>query len=231
MENNIPLVSETPNQADNKIRNLWLVIIIFIILFLLAFSGLLLVWQKNSFLTNEFNSQKEQMVLIQNQVGQLQKTETEKEVVQEETVAPSTNWLTHQKEGFQISYPSSWTISESSVSLWLKSKERQALLDANAMARGFDVGVRVYNDASELPNNQEKVSFVNWITNKANDYGIVDITATEVDGVKGYRGVPNIGGIGFVQYVEQNGKIYEIEVDGVETAEKLDVVKSFKFVR
>ncbi|HLN19063.1 MAG TPA: hypothetical protein VK255_02745, partial [Patescibacteria group bacterium] len=104
-------------------------------------------------------------------------------------------WQTYKNLGFEISYPSAWILDkdgESQGVIWLRTKSRQKDLDAEKMTRMFDIEIRVYNSAFELPNNeQDKLSFENWISQKANDYGFVKRTPIVVDGVRGYKGEGN----------------------------------------
>lgn len=156
---------------------------------------------------------------------------------QNNTTTPVSNgWLTYKNLGFEISYPSAWIIdkrSESQGVVWLRTKSRQTDLDANKMTRIFDIEIRVYNSATELPNNeQDKFSFANWIIKKADEYGFVERTSIVVDGVSGFKGVGNGETYGnYLQFVENKGKVYQIEIEGKATEEEMNIVKSFKFAQ
>ncbi|OGG92765.1 hypothetical protein A2609_03135 [Candidatus Kaiserbacteria bacterium RIFOXYD1_FULL_47_14] len=145
-------------------------------------------------------------------------------------------WETYKNLGFEISYPTAWIIDKSSESqgvIWLRTKSRQADLDAKKMTRVFDIEIRVYNTVAELPNNeQDKFSFANWIDMKADEYGFVDRTPIMIDGVSGYKGVTGGEVFGdYLQFVENKGKIYEVGINGKATEEEMNIVKSFKFTK
>ncbi len=156
---------------------------------------------------------------------------------QNNTTSPiPSGWLTYKNLGFEISYPSAWIIDKSSESqgvVWLRTKSRQADLDAKKMTRMFDIGIRVYNSVAELPNNeQDKLSFANWISKKADEYGFVERAPITIDGVSGFKGVDNGETYGnYLQFVENKGKIYQIEIEGKATEEEMNIVKSFKFAQ
>ena len=143
-------------------------------------------------------------------------------------------WQTYKNVGFEISYPGAWIIDKSSETqgvVWLRTKSRQADLDAKKMTRMFDIKIRTYNTVAELPNNeQDKLSFTNWISKKADEYGFVERAPITIDGVSGYKGVGNGETYGnYLQFVENKGKVYEIEIEGKATEEEMNIVKSFKF--
>lgn len=145
-------------------------------------------------------------------------------------------WLTYKNLGFEISYPNAWIVDKSSETqgvVWLRTKSRQADLDVNKMTRIFDIEIRTYATVAELPNNkQDKLSFANWISKKATEYGFVELTPIVVDGVNGYKGVGDGETYGnYLQFVENKGKVYQINIEGKATEEKMNIVKSFKFAQ
>ncbi len=152
------------------------------------------------------------------------------------TATVPNGWQAYKNLGFEINYPTAWIIDKSSESqgvVWLRTKSRQADLDAKKMTRMFDIEVRIYGTVAELPNNeQDKLSFANWISKKADEYGFVERTPIVVDGINGYKGVGNGETYGnYLQFIENKGKVYQIEIEGKATEEEMNIVKSFKFAQ
>ena len=144
------------------------------------------------------------------------------------------DWVEYRGNGFRIGYPKGWILDRDALSqgiVWLRTAGRQADLDAEQTDRMFDVAVTVYADRSQLPDNdQAQLTFPEWIREKADAYGFTERTPVVIDGAPGYQGIGN-GEVAddFLQFVEHDGKIYEIEVDGQPTEEEMKIVESFRF--
>ena len=199
-------------------------------------------WQISNLRSTE-QSLQQQITSLQNQISQLQQTQSNsnqqiadnnfRQNEGQATNVPS-DWLIYKNLGFEISYPNTWIIDksyESKGTIWLKTKNRQADLDADKIVRGFDVEIKIYSNVAELPNNkQNKFSFEDWVSKKADEYGFVERSIIVVDGIRGYKGVSDGMTYGnYLQFVENKGKIYQIEIEGTATEEKKNIVNSFRF--
>lgn len=238
-EQNIP----QSNESIQSSKNIWITVIAVIVTALIVGGGVY-AWQRSNLKSTE-QSLQQQITSLQNQISQLQQTQsnsnqqTANDTIQQnddQTTNVPSDWLTYKNLGFEISYPNTWIIDKSYESegvIWFRTKNRQADLDAKKMARVFDVEVRVYNNATELPNNeQDKLSFVGWINQKADEYGFVERLPIVIDGVSGYKGVASGETYGnYLQFVEDDGKIYQIEIEGTATEEKMNIVDSFGFAK
>ena len=238
-EQNFPQSNE-PIQDSKKI---WIIVVSIAVTALIV-GSVVYTWQRSDLKSTE-QSLQQQITLLQNQISQLQQTQsnsnqqTADDTVQQnngQTTNVTSDLLAYKNLGFEISYPKTWIIDKSYESegvIWLRTKNRQADLDAKKMTRVFDIEIRVYNNADELPNNeQDKFSFEDWINKKADEYGFVERSTIIIDGVKGYKGVASGETYGdYLQFVENKGKMYQIEIEGTATEEKMNIVNSFRFAK
>lgn len=236
-EQNIPQTNE-PIKSVNNLR----IIVVSVVATALIVGGGVYSWQRSNLKYKE-RSLQQQITSLQNQISQLNKAQcdnnqqiADNSVQQNEnqSTGVTSDYLVYKNLGFEVSYPNTWIIDKSYEPkgvILLKTKDRQADLDADKMVRAFDVKISVYNNVSELPNNaQDKLSFAEWISQKADTYGFVERSPIIIDGVSGYKGVSNGMIYGnYMQFVENKGKIYQIEIEGISTEEKMSIVNSFRF--
>lgn len=144
------------------------------------------------------------------------------------------DWQSYVGLGFAIGYPNDWVLdktSEAKGMIWLRTKERQADVDAQKIVRVFDVAVTA-GGLEQLPGNEkDRLSLADWVKNKAEEQGLVDVEPYVVGGVSGFRGKkenPEIpGAFNLTEVVENDGKIFMIEVEGEMTSQKEQVLRSF----
>ncbi len=159
------------------------------------------------------------------------------------TVTPTTTtdatagWKTYtnSKNAYSIKYPADWLLDTQYIkdnTLYLLTRERKQKIDANEIVRMFDVSVTVYQNASELPNNEtKKLNFENWIKQEADHYGFIQRKSIIVDGVNGYQGISTSEGTSYIIMVQKGALIYEIDAadTDIPTGTQLKVINTFKF--
>lgn len=110
--------------------------------------------------------------------------------------------------------------------------ERQEDLDNGKMVRIMDVLVKVYQSSSDLPNNNEdQLSFEDWIDQKADSYRFINRTSYNLDGIIGYQGVGSGHGVSYLIFVQNGDKIYSLTTGDTSTPTSIeqDIIDSFKF--
>ncbi|MDO8490078.1 MAG: PsbP-related protein [bacterium] len=137
---------------------------------------------------------------------------------------------------YSIKYPTDWILDAQYINdgtLFLLTKQRKQNLDAEKIARVFDVSIKVYKSSAELPNNEiKKLSFENWIKQEADSYGFIQRKSIVVDGTSGYQGIGSGDGESYLVFVQKGNLIYQLETGDTtkptETEQK--VIDSFKFL-
>lgn len=157
--------------------------------------------------------------------------------------APKEEWSSYASTsyGFSFEYPKSWTLEEDTHArpyVLLTSPERR---EAGEGAEGdqmilIDAKIRVYPSNEDLPNNDEGLSFEQWIDTE-DTYLNGEVTPTTVAGAEGFtiEGIDSFNDSPTLfTMVEHNGKIYELNfnVAGANdyTAERAHMLSSFKFL-
>lgn len=148
------------------------------------------------------------------------------------------NWKNYAGLGFSISYPNDWVLDKSSEDkgmIWLRSKERQADVDAQKIVRVFDVAVTA-QEAAKLPDNEkDKLPLAEWVKNKAEDQGFTKVEPYVLGGVSGFQGQmenPEVpGAFNLMEMVEKGGKVFVVEVEGEMTPEKEQILRSFRLLK
>ncbi|MDD5040316.1 MAG: Ig-like domain-containing protein [Patescibacteria group bacterium] len=152
----------------------------------------------------------------------------------------TTSWETYTNDTlrYSIKYPSNWIVNLDYIndgSLYILSPDRQERMNAKQIVRIFDVMVKVYKSASELPNNStERLSFEDWINQKTLGYCVeFQPTIIMVDNVQGFQG----GCLGesetYIIFLQNQGYIYSIETGDTAspTPTEQGIINTFKFVQ
>lgn len=154
-------------------------------------------------------------------------------VVADETAG----WKSFDGGTYTIEYPTDWLVDAQSTknnSLYLLTKDRKQNLDAGKIVRVFDISVKVYQSASELPNNQtKKLSFENWIKQEADGFGFIQRKSIVVDGVSGYQGVGSGDSESYLIFVQKGNLIYQIETGDttIPTATEETILSTLQFTK
>lgn len=153
--------------------------------------------------------------------------------------ASNQQWSTYtsEKYGFVVNFPSMWSVEEDSHErpyIFFTSPER-AEADQEEDPIVIDARIIVYATAEELPNNDDGLSFENWIKTEEK-YFNGEVEFTTVDGVDAYL-INTTGFAGIASefiMVEHEGKIYELNFNVPDandyTEERQQMLESFQFL-
>ncbi|MFH1598066.1 MAG: PsbP-related protein [Patescibacteria group bacterium] len=161
--------------------------------------------------------------------------EKECALVEEDDV--TADWQTYASEdyGYSIKYPNDWLTNMEYINqsnLYLLTQERKQDLDDGRIVRVFDVMVKVYGTAVELPHNSDdQLNFENWIDQKADTWGFINRESVLIDGITGYQGIGSGDGTSYISYIEKDGYIYEIQTGDTDVPTETEqlVIDSFQF--
>lgn len=149
----------------------------------------------------------------------------------------TTSWklYTNTKYGYSIQYPANWILNTNALSsgdLYILTHERQQKLDAQQVVRMMDIGVKVYESTSALPNNSvKKLSFEDWIKQEADSFGFIQRRPITVDGVVGYQGIGSDDGVFYIIFVQKGSRVYKLETGDTKTPTPTEqaMINSFTF--
>jgi len=184
----------------------------------------------------------DQQALLEQKVETTMPEADLQEVAEEEAIAVEVELSIYENKefGYKVNYPSDWILDERYADygvIGFLTKERDEKLKAGEYVRLFDVGIVVYENAEDLPNNDDGLSFYKWINRQEKENLYKNKTSAIVDGVYGYAGQEIGEVINYVIYVQKDGiygkgKIYKIMTGESETPNKIEkqIIDSFEFI-
>ena len=136
---------------------------------------------------------------------------------------------------YSIEYPIDWIFNTQYIdngTLYLLTEQRRKDITDGKMVRAFDIFVKVYKSSAELPNNDRKLSFEDWIKQESDKYGFINRETIIIDGVSGYRGISYGDGESYLILVQIGDFIYEIGTGNTIKPTEIEqkIINSFKFI-
>ena len=143
---------------------------------------------------------------------------------------------TNEKYGFSINFPSTWSVKEDSHGrpyVYFSSPGRAENQEDDPVM--IDARIITYSSSEDLPNNDDGLSFENWIGTE-DKYFDGEVTSTTVDGVNAYL-IHDTGMAGKTyefSMVEYEGRIYELNFNVPDSEDYLEereqMLDSFHFL-
>ena len=142
---------------------------------------------------------------------------------------------------YSIEYPVDWTLDDQYIddgTLFLFSEQRKNDIDVGKMIRTFNIFVKVYKSSIELPTNDRRLNFEDWIKQEVDSNFIKKKESIVIDGVSGYQVIFSSDGDFYSIYIQKGSQIYEIgtgdPVKSMETYKPTEteqkIINSFKFI-
>lgn len=179
---------------------------------------------------------------IQKQVNNLEnQTPTSTILTASEEISNEKKIYTNSNLKYSIEYPIDWVSNTQHINdgnLYLLTEQRKKDIDAGKMVRVFDILVKVYKSSVELPTNDRKLSFEDWIQQQVDSNFIIKKETIVIDGVNGYQVIENGESEAYLIYVQKDSSIYVIEISdpikSIETYKPTEIeqkiINSFKFL-